>query len=113
MRLRVLLLVLAGLALTMSCVRTSYHRTYRPAGTCESACDYYLSCKDKDGDSNAMHACVIDCRGVFSDRDSLRAFEALSCEEAVAFVDGSDGKGPAEQSRPPKHPERSERSERH
>lgn len=94
MRRRLFPLVLVGLALAMSCIRAQHRRSYRPAGTCESACDYYLSCKDKDDDRDAVASCVTECRDVFSDTDSLRAFERLSCEEAIAFVEGPSGREP-------------------
>jgi hypothetical protein len=94
MRRRVLLFALVGLALTVSCLRSQHRRSYRPSGTCASACDYYLSCKDKDDDRDAVRSCIIECRDVFSDKDSLRAFERLSCDEAIAYVEGPSGRTP-------------------
>ena len=33
--------------------------------------------------------CQAECPGVFSDRDSLMAYESMTCKNAVEFVDGS------------------------
>ena len=40
---------------------------------------------NSDGDSTR---CRAECPGVFSDRDSLMAYENLSCKDAVEYIDG-------------------------
>jgi hypothetical protein len=50
---------------------------------------------------------VADCGDIFvhegePDRESLRAFEALECSDAIAFVDGDDeGRDRTATTRPP------------
>jgi hypothetical protein len=60
-------------------------------GTCNGACAHYVQCKPGhakvDGDR-----CVAECPDVFSDRDSLMAYESLACDDAVEYVDGSAAK---------------------
>ena len=60
-------------------------------GTCNGACAHYVQCKpghaELDGDR-----CLAECPDVFSDRDSLMAYESLACEDAVEYVDGSAAK---------------------
>lgn len=57
-------------------------------GTCEGACDHYVECKP--GHSKVDRArCVTECPDAFSDRDLLMAYETLSCEDAVEYVDGT------------------------
>ena len=79
MKLRVLLL---ALALSACIVRTVHPR--RLTGTCEGACDHYLECKG-GGDAGT---CITECRQVFSDDESLRAFESLSCADTIEYVEG-------------------------
>jgi len=57
----------------------------RLTGTCEGACDHYVSCKSGKAD---RQRCQNECPDVFADRDSLMAFESLSCPNAVEYVDG-------------------------
>ena len=63
-------------------------------GTCDGACTYYLTCKAEGGqplgvDPRAQHAtCVAQCAEVFSDVDTINAFESLECPAVVEFVDG-------------------------
>lgn len=57
----------------------------RLTGTCEGACDHYVSCKSGKAD---RQRCQQECPDVFADRDSLMAFESLSCTNAVEYVDG-------------------------
>jgi hypothetical protein len=78
------LLVLAALA--ASCL-PRFARSRRLTGTCEGACDHYLACKDAHTPA-AEQSCVTECRQVFADEESLRAFESLSCRDAVEYVDG-------------------------
>ena len=81
MKLRILAL-LAALATSSCIVRTVHPR--RLTGTCEGACDHYLECKG-GGDATM---CIADCRQVFSDDESLRAFESLSCADTIEYVEG-------------------------
>jgi hypothetical protein len=60
----------------------------RLTGTCDGACDHYFECKGGGQTSGARARCLADCRDVFSDDESLRAFESLSCQDAVEYVDG-------------------------
>ena len=62
-------------------------------GTCDGACSYYLTCKAElhpaDRSDAAQHAtCVAQCGDVFSDVDTINAFESLECPAVVEFVDG-------------------------
>ena len=61
--------------------------TPRLTGTCEGACDHYTNCKQGDTPADGAR-CRLECPQVFSDPDSLMAFESLSCPEAVEYVDG-------------------------
>jgi hypothetical protein len=79
------LVVVAALAASSCIVRTAPSR--RLTGTCEGACAHYLDCKGARGGATEQ-SCVVDCRQVFADDESLRAFESLSCEDAVEYVDG-------------------------
>jgi len=61
-------------------------------GTCYGACDHYLGCKG-DERQESRDTCLAECREIFvqdgkPDRQSLRDFQGLECEAAVAFVDG-------------------------
>jgi hypothetical protein len=82
-----LLAVLAIAALSASCL-TRLATTRRLTGTCAGACDHYLSCKDAHTPA-AEQSCEAECSQVFADEDSLRAFESLSCRDAVEYVDGA------------------------
>ena len=81
-----------------SCMRRAQSAEYRQlTGTCEGACDHYRSCKASREESvsdEGYRACVAECSEVFSSADSLRAFESLSCDDTVAYVEGSSGRGP-------------------
>lgn len=79
------LVVLVTLVISACGLRTGRRLT----GTCQGACDHYLSCKHND-DAVARDRCLRECPEVFSDRESLKAFEALSCKDTVEFVEGSD-----------------------
>jgi hypothetical protein len=60
-------------------------------GTCDGACSHYVQCKP--GHSNVdRNRCSAECPDVFSDRDSLMAYESLACPDAVEFVDGTSKK---------------------
>lgn len=80
-------LVLAAVLASSACavVRTFTGRTV--TGTCTGACDHYLRCKPGSTQQDRTR-CLAECPQVFSDRDSLGAYESLDCDDAVAFVDG-------------------------
>jgi hypothetical protein len=62
-------------------------------GSCEGACDHYLSCKSSE--SAAAHdACVTECEEIYEDPFTLAHFESLECVEAIQFVEGPSGRGP-------------------
>jgi hypothetical protein len=68
-----------------------------PTGTCVGACDYYLWCKAQRGEDVSERdrsACELECPEVFSGAEPLAAFESLTCEDAIAFVEGDSGRGP-------------------
>lgn len=96
-----LLLALAGSLLllsSLSCSRPIRYKTYRMfTGTCPGACDYYVTCKQRQGDEvseSLQAACVDECSQIFSSSDVIIAFESLLCEDAIAFVEGSSGREP-------------------
>ena len=69
----------------------------RPTGTCAGACDHYLWCKAQYGDKideRSRQTCELECPQVFSGPESLAAFESLTCDDTVAFVEGESGRGP-------------------
>ena len=69
----------------------------RPTGTCAGACELYLWCKAENGQPVAERdrkTCELECPEVFSGAEPLAAFESLSCEDAIAFVEGQSGRGP-------------------
>lgn len=82
-----------GLALAGGCRLEGSWKNRRLTGTCEGACDHYLACK-RSGDPAAKNACVSECREVFFDDESLRAFESLECRDVVEYVEGESGTGP-------------------
>lgn len=63
----------------------------RLTGTCEGACSHYLSCK-RSSDVGERDRCRAECPEVFGDRESLMAYESLSCADAVEYVDGTQPK---------------------
>lgn len=84
-----LLVVLAG------CAKPRYIVYRKVTGTCEGACSYYLACKRSD-DQIAHQSCVSECQEIFSSAETIKDFERLECEDAVAFVEGDSGRGPGE-----------------
>lgn len=89
--------VLRGLALGLviaaviaSCV---VRRVMGPrlTGTCAGACAHYIACKPGHTEADRTR-CTTECPDVFSDRDSLMAYESLSCRNAVEYVDGKGSK---------------------
>ncbi len=83
-----------------SCIRRGPAVKYRKlTGTCQGACDHYLSCKAMGGNAvkqPSQKACEAECSEVFSGPETLLAFESLSCEDAIGFVEGQSGRAPGE-----------------
>ncbi len=70
----------------------------RLTGTCDGACAHYIECKPGHADADRMR-CNAECPQVFSDRDSLMAYESLSCKDALEYVDGTTPRAAATSSR--------------
>lgn len=62
-------------------------------GTCEGACEHYAQCKGGIS-KDTRAACLDECPGVFADRESLMAFESLSCEDTIEYVEGPSHRPP-------------------
>jgi hypothetical protein len=60
-------------------------------GTCNGACAHYMQCKPGHGEIE-RNRCLAECPDVFSDRDSLMAYESLTCDDAVEYIDGNVAK---------------------
>ena len=85
--------ILLGLALALLMVSCVVNKLMGPrlTGTCDGACAHYVECKP--GTSNAdRDRCRAECPEVFSDNESLMAYESLSCANAVEYVDGKSPK---------------------
>jgi len=89
---RVVIVLLIGL-LGASCIVRKLTGP-RLTGTCAGACDHYTECKPGHA-SNDRARCNSECPEVFSDRDSLMAYESLSCQDAVEYVDGTSPRAAA------------------
>jgi hypothetical protein len=74
--------------LVSSCIVRHLVSGPRLTGTCEGACSHYMECKPGAASGDRTR-CESECPGVFSDRDSLMAYESLSCKNAVEYVDGT------------------------
>lgn len=72
-----------------SCVVNRLVGGPRLTGTCEGACAHYVACKGGKADGAR---CRMECPEVFADRDSLMAFESLTCKNAIEYVDGASQK---------------------
>ena len=85
--------VVLGLAVSPALIGCIVHRLTGPqlTGTCEGACAHYSECKPGHADGDHQR-CLAECPSVFSDRDSLMAYESLSCENALEYVDGKSAK---------------------
>ncbi len=102
MRIRLAQALVASLVMTFltlgGCVNRSRGPVFgRPTGTCAGACDHYLWCKAQYGDkidAPSRKTCELECPEVFSGEESLAAFESLTCDDTVAFVEGESGRGP-------------------
>jgi hypothetical protein len=81
----------AMIILLASCIVKNLVGGPRLTGTCRGACDHYVECKPGHLEADRMR-CEAECPGVFSDRDSLMAYESLSCKNAVEYVDGTQPK---------------------
>ncbi|MDB4952537.1 MAG: hypothetical protein JWO36_106 [Myxococcales bacterium] len=57
-------------------------------GTCDGACAHYVECKPGHSDRDGAR-CRAECPQVFSDPDSLMAYESMSCKNAVEYIDGN------------------------
>jgi len=77
--------------LVTSCIVRRLVSGPRLTGTCAGACAHYMECKPGAGPSDRTR-CESECPEVFSDRDSLMAYESLSCTNAVEYVDGTQPK---------------------
>jgi hypothetical protein len=60
----------------------------RLTGTCAGACDHYVACKPGHAATDSAR-CRAECPQVFSDPDTIMAYESLSCRDAVEYVDGT------------------------
>lgn len=57
-------------------------------GTCAGACDRYVTCKAGSTEADRTR-CLTECPEVFSDSESIGAFESLDCPDLVTYVDGN------------------------
>ena len=82
-----------GLVIALSLISCIVRRLSGPqlTGTCDGACAHYIQCKPGHGELDRTR-CLSECPDVFSDRDSLMAYESLTCDDAVDYVDGSAAK---------------------
>lgn len=82
-----------GLVIALTMVSCIVRRLSGPqlTGTCDGACAHYVQCKPGHAQPDRTR-CLSECPEVFSDRDSLMAYESLTCEDAVDYVDGSAAK---------------------
>jgi hypothetical protein len=76
------------IALLTGCIVKRFVSGPRLTGTCHGACDHYIECKAGAREDDRTR-CETECPDVFSDRESLRAYESLSCTNAVEYVDGT------------------------
>jgi hypothetical protein len=85
--------VVLGLVISLTLIGCIVKRLTGPqlTGTCQGACAHYLQCKAGHAEADRTR-CLEECPNVFSDRDSLMAYESLSCENAVEYVDGRTAK---------------------
>lgn len=79
-----------GLVLATLIAGCVVHRVAGPrlTGTCDGACAHYVACKG-GATTDERARCQAECPDVFSDRDSLMAYESLACPDAIEFVDGA------------------------
>ena len=84
------LIASAIIILFTSCI-VKHLRGPKLTGTCAGACDHYVGCKPGATSADKVR-CESECPQVFSDRDSLMAFENMSCQNTVEYVDGTSPK---------------------
>jgi hypothetical protein len=89
---RAFLLALGVAALLSGCI-VRYVTGPKLTGTCKGACDHYEKCKGGLS-AQTRDACRAECPQVFGDRDSLMAFESLSCEDTIEYVEGPGHRPP-------------------
>jgi hypothetical protein len=89
---RAFVLALVFGALLGGCV-VRYVMGPRLTGTCDGACDHYAGCKGGVS-KDVRDACLEECPGVFGDRESLMAFESLSCSDTIEYVEGPSRRPP-------------------
>jgi hypothetical protein len=82
------LLVVAIVLLLTGCIVRHLVTGPKLTGTCRGACSHYVECKAGAQREDRVR-CESECPDVFSDRESLMAFESLSCQNAVEYVDGT------------------------
>jgi len=70
-----------------ACIVKQFSTGPRLTGTCDGACEHYVECKPGHP-KDAMERCQKECPEAFSDEDSLRGFESLSCKDTLSYVDG-------------------------
>jgi len=81
--------VIAAFAVMLAaCIVKTFSTGPRLTGTCEGACEHYNECKPGHP-KEAFSRCRTECPEVFSDEDSLRGFESLSCKDTLEYVDGA------------------------
>ena len=85
------LFVFAIAIMLSSCIVKHFVGGPRLTGTCQGACSHYIECKPGAIPDDRTR-CENECPGVFSDRDSIAAYESLSCDNAVEYVDGTQPK---------------------
>lgn len=88
---RIALALIVAVAISGCVVR--YIRGPQLSGTCDGACDHYLGCRGSDI-GGVREACLAECPQVFGDRDSLMAFESLSCPATIDYVEGPNRRPP-------------------
>ena len=88
--------VVLGLAIATAIAGCVVTRLMSPSltGTCNGACAHYVACKPGHAATDRTR-CETECPDVFGDRDSLMAYESLSCSDAVDYVDGKRPKAAA------------------
>jgi hypothetical protein len=89
----VLLVALTALTATSTCMRQPGAAQRTVTGTCQGACDLYLSCK-RDDDEQRWTACMNECNDFFASEQALREFERMECEDVISFVEGPNGRAP-------------------
>lgn len=93
-RITSLAIVLAIAFFATACVKRQTRASAPITGSCEGACEHYVSCKRSD-DPALLRKCVRECKTFYADdsgvedAETLGLFERLDCDEAVSFVEGA------------------------